>query len=230
MIVPEVVTDSTNLNSRFFDGLSPFDLQIILTAAKQRRYLANSVIINQGHPAESLFLLTKGRARYFFDTTDGRKAILFWLAPGNIFGGSTLLSIPSAYLVSTETVRDSSVLVWDRATVRGLAARFPRLLENALLVASDYLAWYLATHVALISQTARQRLAGVLICLAESIGEKVAGGLEFDATNEELASAANVSPYTASHLLSEWQSRGAVVKRRGKILLCSPGRLFLNTV
>ena len=230
MIVPEVVTDSTNLNSRFFDGLSPFDLQIILTAAKQRRYLANSVIINQGHPAENLFLLTKGRARYFFDTTDGRKAILFWLAPGNIFGGSTLLSIPSAYLVSTETVRDSSVLVWDRATVRGLAARFPRLLENALLVASDYLAWYLATHVALISQTARQRLAGVLICLAESIGEKVAGGLEFDATNEELASAANVSPYTASHLLSEWQSRGAVVKRRGKILLCSPGRLFLNTV
>ena len=230
MTVPEVTTNATNLNSRFFDGLALFDLEIVLAAAKQRHFLANSIVINQDHPAENLFLLTKGRARYFFDTQDGKKSILFWLTPGDIFGAATLLSIPSAYLVSTETVRDSSVLVWDRATVRGLAARFPRLLENALLLASNYLAWYLAAHVALISKTARQRLAGVLICLAETIGEKAVDGLEFDATNEELASAANVSPYTASHLLSEWQSSGAVVKRRGKILVCSPERLFLNTI
>src|SRR5215472_10496389 len=149
MTVPEVTTHATNLNSRFFDGLAPFDLEIVLAAAKQRHFLANSIVINQDHPAENLFLLAKGRARYFFDTPDGKKSILFWLTPGDIFGATTLLSVPSAYLVSTETVRDSSVLVWDRATVRGLAARFPRLLENALLLASNYLAWYLAAHVAL---------------------------------------------------------------------------------
>jgi CRP-like cAMP-binding protein len=228
MTAPELSPHSASLNSRFFDGVAPPDLKIILAAAKQRQFLANSIVINQDQPAENLFLLTKGRARYYFDTQEGRKAILFWLTPGDIFGGSTLLSVCTTYLVSTETVKDSSVLVWDRAAVRGLAARFPRLLENALLVASNYLAWYLAGHVALISQTARQRLAGVLNCLAETIGNKVVDGLEFDATNEELASAANVSPYTASRLLSEWQSSGAVVKRRGKILVCSPERLFLH--
>jgi CRP-like cAMP-binding protein len=226
----ELATVGANLKSRFLDGLAPRDLKIVLAEASQRHFLANSIVVNQGHPADRLFLLTKGRARFFFNTREGKKVILFWLIPGEVFGGSALLSTPSRYLVSTETLKNSSMLVWDRAALRGLVTRCPRLLENALLIASDYLGWYVATHVALVSHNARQRLARVLICLAESIGKKVSDGFEFDATNEELASAANVTPFTASRLLSEWQSNSAVVKRRGKILLRSPERLFLHTV
>ena len=218
-----------HLKSRFLDGLAPCDLKVVLAAARQRHFLANSVVVNQGHPADQMFLLMRGRARFFFNTPEGKKVILLWLTPGEIFGGMAFLSIPSLYLVSTETLKDSSVLVWDRATLRNLAVRYPRLLENALLIASDYFAWYLADHIALISQSARQRLARVLVCLAETIGDKTSGGFEFDATNEELACAANVTPFTASRLLSEWQSNHAVVKRRGKILLRFPERLFLHT-
>lgn len=215
-----------HLKSRFLEGLAPRDRQLVLAAAKPKLVFANCVIANQGDPAHSLFLLTKGRARYFFNTREGKKVVLLWLTPGEIFGCSALLSMPSSYLVSTETLKDSSVLVWDRAMARNLAARYPRLMENALLISSDYLAWYLADHVALISQTARQRLARVLVCLAETIGHKSSEGFEFDATNEELAGAANVTPFTASRLLSEWQSNHVVVKRRGKILLRSPQKLL----
>jgi CRP-like cAMP-binding protein len=212
------------------EGIGPPDLKVILAAAKPRQFPANSIIVSQGNPADYLYLLTKGRARYFFTTEDGRKLLLLWLSPGEIFGGSALLAIPSSYLASTETVKDSHVLAWDRSTIRGLAARYPKLLENALLTASDYLAWYVAAHVALTSHSARKRLGGVVICLAELIGEKVPGGFEFDATNEELASAANITPFTASRLLSEWQRNRAVLKRRGKILLCSPEKLLLCSV
>lgn len=230
MPATKVATVCATPNSRLLDGLAPPDLKMILEAAKQRQFLAGSVITNQGHTADHLYLLTKGRARYFFNTEDGRKVVLFWLTPGQVFGGAAMVSVPSAYLVSTEALKDSWVLVWDRATIRSLAERYPRLLENALLISSSYLAWYLASHVALITHTARQRLARVLICLAETIGEKVADGFEFDATNEELGGAANVTPYTASRMLSEWQKNRAVVKRRGKILLRSPERLFLHPV
>jgi CRP-like cAMP-binding protein len=92
------------------------------------------------------------------------------------------------------------------------------------------LAWYAAVHVALADQSARKRLSGVLICLAQLIGEKVPGGLEFDATNEDLASAANITPFTASRLLSEWQRNRAVLKSRGKILLCSREKLLLSSI
>jgi CRP-like cAMP-binding protein len=225
---PAAVT--ANLRSRFLEGFSPLDLNVILAAAKQRHFTSNSVVVNQGNPADHLFLLTKGRARFFFNTQDGKKVILLWLTPGEIFGGAAFLSSPSLYLVSTETLKDSSMLVWDRAALRNLAGRYPRLLENTLLIAYDYLAWYVADHVALTSHTARQRLAGVLVCLAETIGEKVSDGFEFDATNEELAGAANVTAFTASRLLSEWQNNGAVLKHRGKVLLRSPERLLLHTI
>ena len=223
-------TVAANVKSRFLEGFSPLDLQVILAAARQVHFLSNSVVVNQDNPADHLFLLTKGRARFFFNTPEGKKVILFWLTPGEVFGASALISNPSRYLVGTETVKDSSMLVWDRAALRNLAGRYPRLLENALLIAYDYLAWYVADHVALTSHTARQRLAGVLVCLAQTIGEKVPGGFEFDATNEELAAAAGVTAFTASRLLSKWQNNGAVLKHRGKVLLRSPERLFLHTI
>jgi len=225
-----IATLPWGLKSRFLEGLAPRDLEIIRAAATERRYLASSVITNQGNPADHLLLLTSGRARYFYITKDGQKTLLLWLTPGEILGGAAFLSRPSEYLMSTEALKDSSFLVWDRATIRSLAAKYPRLLENALFMGSDYLAWYLADHVALVCDTARERLAQVLIQLAGVIGQKVPGGVEFDATNEELASAANVTPFTTSRLLSNWQTSRAVVKRRGKILLRSPERLLLRVV
>lgn len=225
-----IVALPSRLKSRFVEELTPRELEVLWAAATERRYLANSIITNQGNPAETFFFLTSGRARHFFITQDGRKTLLLWLTPGDVFGGATFLSKPSKYLVSTEALKDSSVQVWDRTTLRRLVAQHPRILENALSVASDYLSWYVADHVALVSHTARQRLAQILICLSEVIGRRISNGIEFDATNEELASAANITPFTASRLLSEWQTARAIAKRRGKIVLRSSERLFLRVV
>ena len=225
-----LATGLTNSKSRFLTGLDPAEIKVVLNAAKQKDFSANSVVVEQGDAADDLFLIAKGRARFVFNTIDGRKIILFWLTAGSIFGGAAVLSSPSTYLVCTETVRDSSMLVWDRHTLRELVLRYPRLLDNASLISYDYLAWYISDHLALISHTARQRLAAVLIHLARVFGEKVADGFEFDVTNDELAAAANVTRFTASRALSEWQASHAIAKRRGKILLRSSKLLYLHTV
>jgi CRP-like cAMP-binding protein len=84
--------------------------------------------------------------------------------------------------------------------------------------------------VALISHSARERLAQVVTSLAQGIGHKVHGGVKLEITNEQLANAANLTLFTASRLLSEWQRKGAIVKSRGSILLRTPQRLFLHEV
>ena len=168
--------------------------------------------------------------RYFFETPNGKKLILRWITPSDIFGGAALVSRPSTYLVSTEAVRDSVVLLWDGPTIRALARRFPELLENAIFLAADYISWYVAAHAALTSKTAQERLAHVLLELAPSIGQKVAGGIELDVTNEELANSANITPYTTSRMVSEWQRSGAIRKHRGKLIIRSPERFFLRVV
>jgi CRP-like cAMP-binding protein len=212
----------------WLQGLEPKEIDLVLASAKSRRFSGKSVMTTQGDPADNLLLLWDGRARYFFQTPDGKKIILMWITPGDIFGGAALVSRPSHYLISTEAVRDCIVLVWERSKIRTLAQRFPQLLENTLLIALDYFSWYTAAHAALISQTARDRLAHILFGLAQSIGQKVSGGIEIDVTNEELANSTNITPYTTSRMISDWQRRGAIRKRRGKILLRSPERLFLQ--
>jgi CRP-like cAMP-binding protein len=211
-------------------GLEQQEIESILAAARLRRFRASSVITHQKYPADRLFLLWKGRARYFVETPNGKKLIMIWITPGHIFGAAALAPPPSTYLVSTEAVRNSSVLVWDGPTIRALAKRFPRLMVNAFHTTIDYLSWYVGTHAALTSQSARERLAHVLLGYAPSIGQKVSGGIELDVTNEELAHAANITPYTTSRLVSEWHRTGAVRKHRGRILLRSLEKLFLRTV
>jgi CRP-like cAMP-binding protein len=205
--------------SRLLDNFGQQERDTILSAASERRFFGNSVVTNQGHSADYMFFVRSGRARFFFVTEDGRKINLLWLVPGTIFGASALLSEPAVYLVSAETIRDSVVLAWDRATLRQLSLQYPRLTENALLMAWDYLAWYRDTHIALISHDARQRLAYVLATLARTIGQDIPGGIELDVTNEDLAGSANLTLFTVSRLLNEWQRKGSLVKKRGKVVL-----------
>jgi len=224
----EFQTGNVCPNIELLKGLKRQEVDLILAAARVRRVPAKSVMTYQGDPADQLLVLSRGRARYFFETPNGKKLILIWITPGHAFGGAALLHRASTYLLSTETVRDSVVHIWDGSTIRGFARRFPQLLENAIGSAMDYLSWYVAAHTALCSQTARQRLASVLLGYTSSMGQRVSGGIEFDITNEELASAANITLYTTSRILSEWQRTGAIRKHRGKIVVRSTERLFLR--
>ena len=50
--------------------------------------------------------------------------------------------------------------------------------------------------------------------------------IPYDVKNVELASLADVSSFTASRLLQEWERKGAVEKSRGKVLIRSPEKLL----
>jgi len=214
---------------QFLEGLDPPDARAVLAASTTRRLPPHVNIYEQIQPASSVFLLSSGRARYFSMTPDGRKMILHWLVPGDALGLATLLQTPSPYRVSAETVRDSAGLVWTRQVMHELMNAYPRLLHNALTVSVAYLDLYIAAHAALVSESAKQRLASVLVRLTDSIGNEKSDGVELQVTNEELASAANITLFTASRILSEWQSEHALTKRRGRIILHSPKRLLRLT-
>src|ERR1700690_120688 len=134
---------SAGLKSKLLEGLQPRDRETILAAASLKRFPAGSVIATQGAPAHRLFLLVKGCVRYFYTTAGGKKILMIWMTPGDVFGAAPALSRPSNYMVSSEAVKDSEVLSWDRATFRAFTVKFPLLLDNAILIATDYFKWYL---------------------------------------------------------------------------------------
>ena len=215
-----------DFKSSLLEGIPPSDLKVIVAEARVRRLFARQVPTHEGDPATHLLLLTSGRARYYTLSPDGQTSLIHWIVPGDTMGLQALLPQPVSYLASTEVVKDGQALVWDRATIRGLAARYPRLFENALVIASNFIRRFISIHQGLTSQTAEERLAQVVLDLSDRIGHTCARGVEFELTNEHLATMASVSVFTASRMMSVWQRRGAIAKSRGKIVLRSPERLL----
>ncbi len=222
----EIAAAVAKVKPRFFEGLTPLELKAALDCARSKAFLADSIVHHEGHPADHIFLLLSGRSRFFTLTPEGDKALLFWAVPGEILGGAAILARPCAYVLSSETVKDSRFLVWERATIGSLCRQYPRLMSNALLIAHDYMVLYRALHLSLACQSARQRLATVLVNLATGIGHRVSNGVELDINNEELANEAHVTHFTASRVMSEWHRNGMLIKKRGKVLLPRPELLL----
>jgi CRP-like cAMP-binding protein len=222
MTTQEIAAKVSELAPKFLAGLSPEDVAVILEPAILKRFPARFVISRQGNDAEKLFLFLDGRARIFTMTAKGEKIIFLGIFPGEIAGGRTILREPSNYLVSTETVIDSTVLVWSRSAFLPFLERYPRVLENGLLTSSDYLESYHELLVAASQDTAGKRVARALDGWVRSVGKKVEEGLMLHINNEELANQANVTIFTVSRLLSEWQRKGLLVKSRGKVVIRTP--------
>jgi CRP-like cAMP-binding protein len=209
-----------------FEGMAEHRVREFIAHCEVQNVKQGRTIFPQDAPAKDFGLLVSGRARYCYYTKNGEKLILKWLKEGEIIGASALFPRLTNYLASVESVRDSTIVVWSRRIIRELMAQDPRLLANALVAASTYLDWYIATHVALACHSAPQRLAHVLANLASAIGRKTDNGIAIDVTNEELALAANITPFTTSRLLVRWQKRALITKSRGTILVASPERLW----
>jgi len=225
MTISEIADRVSELAPKFLEGLAPSDLAVILGAATPRRFHARSIVANEGHSADKLFLMLEGIARTFSTTRKGEKVVHLWIPPAHVTGGRAMLSDTTEYLVTTEMATDSFALVWNRSAILPLVRQYPRLLENALLIASDYLESYRNLHVGASFDSASQRVSRVLGNLAKGMGETGLEGTVLNISNEDLANEANVTIFTVSRLLSKWQRNGLLVKSRGRVVVRSPEEL-----
>jgi CRP-like cAMP-binding protein len=169
--------------------------------------------------------LVTGLAGFYKETPASSKLFLRWISPGDAFGLAALQTQLQPYLTTVIVLRAASVFVWERVSANALVSQVPRLRENAYALASDYVTSLADALAARASQTAQQRLARVLVESARHIGRDGPEGIELGLTNEQLAHMADVSLFTVSRQLSEWQRERILAKSRGKILLRAPKRL-----
>jgi CRP-like cAMP-binding protein len=85
-----------------------------------------------------------------------------------------------------------------------------------------------ATQVSLANDDARKRIAQLLLSLISAIGKAGPEGIELPVRNEDLATGADVTPFTASRVLGEWQRAGVLTKRRGSLVMRKPELLLAS--
>lgn len=216
------------LSSSFLSGLERPAAHTILAAAQIQRISAERNISTEGSPATRLFLVQSGRARFYHLTKQGEVVLLAWLVPGDVIGLGAALKSSPPYMATAEAISDCEVLAWEHSVIRKLVSLHPLLAENALHISLGYLRTYIKRHVGLVTKTAEERLAEVMVRLSDQSGQFHPEGIEIRATNDELGALADISPFTASRVLSNWVHEGAISKGRGRVLLLAPEALMID--
>lgn len=218
----------TALSSRFLSGIDKTAIDAILAAARVRRFSADQPITTGGCRATHLYLLQSGQARFYHVTKSGDLVLLAWLVPGDVIGLVATLETPPPYMATAEASCDCELLAWQHSAIRKLVAGYPILAENALRISLAYLRTYIDRHAGLLTKSAEERLAETLLRLGERVGEFHPDGIEIRATNDELAALADISPFTASRVLRNWDRTGALCKARGRVVLQAPEALMVD--
>jgi CRP-like cAMP-binding protein len=214
------------LTSALFRGLEVAVSEEVLAAARLKEVPAGRIFVNEGQIARHLFLLKRGRAKYFRTTEAGDEVLLWWLVAGDVLGIATLLEDPPGYVGSAEVVSNCEFFIWDHTAIRRLVNKYPQLWENSFRMAMHLLRDYTERHVGLMTRTAKQRLARALVELGDRDGKAGPNGLEIAVTNQQLSGLSDTSRFTASRLLNDWERLGAVTKNRGKVLVLDPELLI----
>jgi CRP-like cAMP-binding protein len=219
---------ASDLTDRLLAGVAPDARRAILAAARRRTMQPAQVLFRTGEPADRLFVLRKGRVRFGRLASTGREVVMGILGPGDVFGLGSLLATNMDYIGTADAIERGEALVWTRDVIQRFAVEHPQLAGNALHVALRYLALFAERHERLLSRTAEQRLAHALMRLGSRSGVASGPGVEVRIKNEQLASLADVSPFTASRLLKGWERDGAVSKARGAVQIICPEKLLLD--
>ena len=97
-----------------FEGISPADRATLSNAAQLRTYRRGDIIVRQGQPGESFFVIVRGRVAVTILSPEGREVVLNSLGEGDHFGEMALLDDePRSATVVAQERSDLAILSRD---------------------------------------------------------------------------------------------------------------------
>ena len=150
-----------------FSGLSGPELDKIARVAVPRRYEAGSIVLREGDPGDTCYVLQRGRARVTRQHADGRTITLTNLGPGEIFGELAMFGgeVRSATVEALDEVQAVAILAGD---LKRLLNEHPEIAVKLLGALGEKLREANARIARQSFQKVSSRVAGVLAELAET--------------------------------------------------------------
>jgi cAMP-dependent protein kinase regulator len=111
-----------------FPDFSNDELVAVMTGLRLVAYKAGDLVVSQGEPGDSLFLVTTGTVKAWIRNREGRYVLVRRLGDGDFFGEiSVLTGSPRTATVVAAT--PCELLELDRVTLDGITAQHPRVRE-----------------------------------------------------------------------------------------------------
>ncbi|MCB1851796.1 MAG: Crp/Fnr family transcriptional regulator [Gammaproteobacteria bacterium] len=199
-----------------FCNLNAQELTLIEQRAVSRSYPKNSIIINEGEDAISLYVILSGRVKTFMNNPQGKEIILSTLGPGNYFGELALID-DAPRSASVMTTADSTLMVINKPAFQELLESHPNL-SLALLK-------NLARQVRLLTDNVKSlalldvygRLARMLLQLAEERNGQLV--IDQRLTQQEIANRIGSSREMVARILGDLTTGGYITITNKRITL-----------
>jgi cAMP-dependent protein kinase regulator len=117
---------SSAARSPLFGDFSREELLEVVRGLELRSYDAGAILVSEGEPGESLFILTHGTVRAFVKTPTGRNVEVRRMEEGEFFGEVSLLSGGTRSATVTAAT-PCELLELDRRTLEDISQRHPRV-------------------------------------------------------------------------------------------------------
>ena len=202
-------------NITLFSGLNPSELEILENHMVTRNFQKNTVIINEGDEASSLFIILSGAVKVFLSNPDGKEIIINTQGIGEHFGELALLD---------DAPRSASVMTTDKSAIGIISKTDFRSLLTRHTDLGLKLIVELTRRVRLLSENIKTlalmdvygRVAKTLLDLAEEDNGQLV--IHNRPTQQEIANRIGASREMVARILKDL-STGGYITITGKQLI-----------
>ncbi len=180
------------------------DRDIDIMSGPQIRYAREEEIFGEGEPAEYVYQVVSGAVRTYRILRDGRRQIDEFHFAGSYFG----IEAGKEHRTTAEAMTDSTVLMARRMSLADLASHKGEVARKLLQLTIEGLQRSQDHVVMLGRKTATERVAGLLLDLAERAGtERV---LQVPMSRQDMADYLGLTIETVSRTLTQLQADGVI--------------------
>jgi len=207
-------------------NLAPRTLEDLARQAQRRQVAKGEMLFNVGDPSTGLYIVANGRVRIWTVSAAGAEITLNVLTKGAFFGEIGMLD-GNPRTAGASAMAPSELITIGKRSFFDALERDPLLARNVIEFLCRRLRWVSARMEDAALRQAPQRLARLLVFLANDHGVKTPNGIEIGIklTQGELAQWAAMSREGLNKLLVRWAEDGTLTQSRGGIVVHSLEKL-----
>lgn len=185
------------------------------------RFQRNEEIFGQDEPSEYVYRVVSGAVRTMRFSSDGRRQILGFHLPGDIFG----LELGDAYSLSAEAVAACDLVMVRRSALDKAAADDAGAARALLKLTGEQLADMREHALVLGRKGAGERVAAFLLQLADRFVAK--REMDLPMSRADIADYLGLTIETVSRAFSEFERNAAIALPSSRhVVMRNPGALF----
>lgn len=214
----------------FFKNLGQSEASDLAARLVERRFTSGQIIFHMGDPAGLLYIITHGKIKIAYASSDGQEAVLAILGAGDFFGELALLD-DSPRSASAESLESTTTLTLHRDEFLGFIDSNPAFARQVLNVLARRIR-HLNNQISdIFFLDLPARLARTLLHLAEDHGRPVDDGvvIEVSLTQTDMAEMTGATRVSINKALGRFR-RAEWVKVDGRTVTVLDAEALENLI